>query len=62
MIKKKNGIGSRFFWEPGIGYARTYGNSGAGNREGEVPGAKREGHGSVWSHHLFYRGTKYVLL
>ena len=29
MIEKnKDGIGSRFFREPGIGYARTYGNSG----------------------------------
>ena len=26
MIKNKNGIGSCFLWETGIGYAKTYGN------------------------------------
>lgn len=46
-IKNKNGIGSRFFREPGIGYAKTCGNSGAGNRGGEVPGAKQTEYGRV---------------
>lgn len=44
MIKNKDGIGSRFLREPGIGYARTYGNFQAGlPRVEEVPGAKQAG-------------------
>lgn len=35
--KNKDGIGSRFFRKPGIGYAKTHGNF----RKEEVPGAKR---------------------
>ncbi|MCI9142707.1 MAG: hypothetical protein HFH87_08805 [Lachnospiraceae bacterium] len=35
MIENKNGIGSRFLREAGIGYARTHGNSGGGNPRSE---------------------------
>ena len=62
MIKNKNGIGSRFSREPGIGYAKTYGNSKAGNRRGEVPGAKRKGCSGVHRITSVKRVTKYVLL
>lgn len=46
LIKKAE-IGSWFFREPGIGFAKTYGNFQKGNRMEQVPGVKQAEGGYV---------------